>query len=157
MTKKTNDTLPFFPLFTDISRWNVLVVGAGEIALRRLQTLSQFTRQITVVAPVIHPDIACLAKTNNWTVKIKPYEESDLAEARMVLAVTNQRQVNHRIYRDCKRGGNFIYVNVADRQEECDFLFPGVVQKGQQILGVTSGGKDKTGTKNMIKKLKKVL
>ncbi|MDR3341216.1 MAG: hypothetical protein LBT14_00235 [Treponema sp.] len=58
-----------------------------------------------------------------------------------MLGATNDREVNHRISRECQEQG--IPVSVADYQEEASFFFPGVVVSDQIILGVSSGRSDR--------------
>ena len=161
---RPSDREPYFPLFTDISSWKILVIGAGEIALRRLETLAHFAKEITIIAPEIHPKIKILAQNNNWKIIKKNYDKADLKAMDMVLATTNCRHINREIYLNCKELDTLskipnkrILVNVADRQEECDFLFPAIVQKDQHIIGISSGGKDKTGTKDLAKELREKL
>ena len=62
----------YFPMFVDLSDKNIVVVGGGNIATRRVKTLLQFTRNITVVAPKITPDLMELGKANQVHLVIRP-------------------------------------------------------------------------------------
>ena len=81
---------PFFPAFVDLSGRRVLVVGGGRIAARRVGTLVQFCPNVTVVAPRIHPDIAAL----NVAIEERPYRDGDLEGADLVLACTDDADLN---------------------------------------------------------------
>ena len=131
---------PYFPIFINLSEKKVVVIGAGNIAKRRIQVLSEFTRHLTVVAPVVHPDVEGLAKSGAIQLLRKKYEAEDIYGAALVLAATNDRKVNHEIYEICKKQG--IPVNVCDDREKCDFYFPGIVRKDEVVVGVTASGKD---------------
>ena len=61
-----------FPMFVDISEWKILIVGAGRIAQRRLETLLQFASSITVVAPEYSEEIRRLAQEGR--ICLKPRE-----------------------------------------------------------------------------------
>ena len=130
----------WFPMFCDLTGKKILVVGAGKIAARRIRILSQFDCQLTVVAPEVLEPVYRLEEEGSLTIKRKAYERSDLVGADLVLAATGDRSLNQSIGRQCKEEG--ITVNVADRKEECDFYFPGVIRHGDLTIGFTAGGKD---------------
>ena len=53
---------PYFPMFIDLSDKNIVVVGGGNIATRRVKTLLSFTRNIRVIAPKVTMEIRKLAQ-----------------------------------------------------------------------------------------------
>ena len=128
--------MPWFPMFVDLTGKHILVVGAGKIAARRAGTLTQFCHHVTVVAPVIHPDIEGM----DATLCRRPYEPADLDGADLVVAATDDAELNAAIARVCRERG--IPVNVASDQTLCDFYFPGVAVQGGVVAGVTANGKD---------------
>ena len=131
---------PFFPVFVDLSTKKALVVGGGRIAARRVNTLSQFCPNITVVAPDIHPDIAALAAQGRVKVVGRAYREGDLDGAELVLACTDDGSLNAAVAEACREMR--IPVNDASDRGRCDFLFPGIARRGAVVAGVTAGGKD---------------
>ncbi len=130
----------YFPMFVDLSDKNVVVVGGGRIASRRVQTLLQFTRNITVVAPQVSPEMQELARAGQVELQKRPVKRSDFSMAFMVIAATNDLKLNDDIYRVCKEEG--IYVNVSSDREKCDFYFPGVYIQDEIVVGVTASGID---------------
>lgn len=130
----------YFPLFVDLSDKNIVVVGGGEIATRRIKTLLYFTRNVTVVAPRLTRELTDLGKAGKVEVVARPVKRSDLEQAYMVIAATNDRKLNDEIYRICKAQG--IYANVIDDKEKCDFYFPGVYIQEELVIGVTASGLD---------------
>lgn len=130
----------FFPMFVDLSDKNVVVVGGGSIATRRVKTLLQFTRNVTVVAPKLTSELTDLGKAGMITAVIRPVKRTDFDMAYMVIAATNDWKINDEIYRICREQG--IYVNVADSKEKCDFYFPGVYMKDELVVGITASGLD---------------
>lgn len=130
----------FFPMFVDLSDKNVVVVGGGNIATRRVKTLLQFTRNVTVVAPKLTPELTDLGKAGIVNAVNRPVKRTDFDMAYMVIAATNDWKINDEIYRICKEQG--IYVNVADSKEKCDFYFPGVYMKDELVVGITASGLD---------------
>lgn len=138
--KTEEDLGQWFPLFTNIAGKTVVVVGAGRIAKRRIETLLKFDCRIRVVALEAVPEVESYAGQGKLELRIKPYEASDLEGADYVLAASNDKQINHQIYEICREGK--IPVNVADDKEKSDFYFPGVVRKNGITVGVTAEGKD---------------
>lgn len=130
----------WFPQFVDVRGKQILIAGAGIIASRRISTLAGFDVQIKVVAPKVSETVRGLAESGRVSLEERPFEEGDLPGADLVLAATDDREVNRRIGLLCREKG--IAVNVADRKEECDFYFPAVIRKGDLIVGLTAGGKN---------------
>ncbi|MDO4305663.1 MAG: bifunctional precorrin-2 dehydrogenase/sirohydrochlorin ferrochelatase [Eubacteriales bacterium] len=130
----------YFPMFVDLSDKNIVVVGGGNIATRRVKTLLQFTRNVTAVAPLMTQDLQELGKAGMVTVLQRAVKRSDLTMAYMVIAATNDHKLNDEIYRVCKEEG--IYVNIADDKEKCDFYFPGIFMQDELVVGITASGLD---------------
>ena len=130
----------YFPLFVDLSDKNVVVVGGGEIATRRIKTLLYFTRNVTVVAPKMTRELTEMGKAGQVQAIFRPVKRSDLESAYMVIAATNDWKLNDEIYRVCKEEG--IYVNIADDKSKCDFYFPGIYMKDEMVVGITASGLD---------------
>ena len=128
----------YFPLYVDLWDKNVVVVGGGTIATRRVKALLLFTSNITVIAPKMTADLWELGKLGKIQIQPRPVKKSDFSMAYMVLAVTNNRELNEEIYRLCKEEG--IYVNVADDKSKCDFYFPGIYMQDEVVVGITASG-----------------
>lgn len=138
--KEQSDLGQWFPLFTNISGKKIVVIGAGKIAQRRIQTLLNFDCSLKVVAKEAQPEVMALVDKLKLDLQLKPYEINDLEGADYVLAATNNSQINNEIYLRCKEKG--IPVNVADDKEKSDFYFPGIVRNHGITVGVTAEGKD---------------
>ncbi len=128
---------PCFPLFVDLSAKKLVVIGAGNIARRRIETLLRFAPRVTVIAPEALPELEFLAGVE---LRKKRYEPDDVLGADLVFAATNDPAVNDAVHDDCKRRG--IRVNVASAKEKSDFYFPGVAVRENVVIGVTASGKD---------------
>lgn len=133
----------FFPLFVDISEKRILVVGAGEIARRRVRTLIDFCRHVTVVAPNVHPELEALAREGRICLLRREYRREDLQNMWMVLAATDDSRLNEEICAQAKALGAL--VNAANNQAKCDFHFPGIVRKDPYVVGINASGKDHHG------------
>ncbi|MCQ2507773.1 MAG: bifunctional precorrin-2 dehydrogenase/sirohydrochlorin ferrochelatase [Dorea sp.] len=130
----------FFPLFVDISKKNFLIIGGGKIALRRVQTLLGFTRNLTIVSPELQDDLELLVKKENLDWKKDFYNKEYLDGADYVLAATNDPICNETVVADCKK--RRIPVNASHRKELCDFYFPSIVQEDHMVVGICGSGLD---------------
>ena len=149
------DGYPCFPIFIDLSEKHIVVVGAGTVAARRVRTLIDFTSHITVVAPDVHPDIENLEHVGKVAVLRKNYEDSDLQNADMVLAATDDSALNAHLSTQCRERG--IPVNVSSDRSLCDFYFPGVIRRENVVIGVTASGTDHHEAKTVTDQIKQYL
>ena len=146
---------PRFPMFIDLSTKHVVVVGAGKIAARRVAVLSQFTPHITVIAPEVHPDIEALAAAGKLRLVRRAYEATDLGGADVVLAATDDAELNATICEGCRLRG--IPANASSDKALCDFYFPGIVREGSVVVGVTASGEDHSRAKRVAEQIRNVL
>lgn len=130
----------WFPFFINLSGKTVVVIGAGKIAQRRIETLLKFDCRLRVIAGSVLAEVASYAEAGKLELRVKAYEDSDLEGADYVLAATNDRQINHKIYEACRTAG--VSVNVADDKGKSDFYFPGIIRKNGITVGVTAEGRD---------------
>lgn len=147
----------YFPLFTDISGKRILVVGGGSIATRRVNTLLPFEPFITVTAKKLTPRLELLKKEGKITCHQRGYIPEDLTDADMVLAATDDHELNRAIVKACKmlekERDRPILVNAADDKNLCDFYFPSVIHKDDLVIAVSSGGEAPGRVKELRKKL----
>ena len=137
----------YFPMFVDISEKEILVVGGGKIAARRIRTLLDFTVHITVITPALDEKLRQYADLEKFRWVQRKYRESDITgsdKPDIVLAATGD--VNAEIGRLCRSLG--ICVNVADKKEMCDFYFPSIVKTEEVVIGINSGGANPGATKS---------
>lgn len=133
-----------FPIFVDLTDREILVVGGGMVASRRIRVLTGFCEHITVVAPEVSQEIAGSVSSEpggcRLTVFQRPFEPSDLDGRHLVLAATDDAGLNRRIAEMCRARG--IPVNDCSDQAFCDFQFPAIVQDGDVVIGINSSGKN---------------
>ena len=123
-----------FPLFIDLNGRKAVVVGGGAIACRRAGVLKAFGAQVILVAP----EWKELMEGVSWLKR--PYQSGDLAGAVRAVAATDDRAVNRRVGEEARALG--IPVSVADRREECTFLFPAVCLGEELGAGGVSANND---------------
>lgn len=143
--------LNHYPIFLNLRDRPVLVVGAGKVALRKTRGLLEAGARVTVVAPRWEAGFEALP------VRFvrRRFRVSDLAGAALVFAATDDRSVNRRVGVEAKRRG--IFANIADSAEECDFVVPARVRKGQVQIAISTGGQNPRLSRDMRIRLEKNL
>ena len=135
-----------FPLFFKLESRKVLIVGGGDVALRKADLLSRAGAAITILAPDICAELQALL-TNNKNNKadvehhliFENYNKSYMAGARVIIAGTDDEALNHQIHADATELN--IPVNVVDTPHLCDFIFPAIVDRNPIVIGISSNGK----------------
>lgn len=136
--------MAYFPLFVNLEGKEVLVVGGGTIATRRVKALLEFGCKICMLAPEISDEINKMIQDGSVKWLCDSFENleqvsMDAAQPFFVLAAANS-EVNQKVVEACRKAG--ILVNDASRKENCDFYFPGLVKDGDVVVGITAGGKN---------------
>ena len=127
--------MAYFPFYIDIENKKILVVGGGTVALRKIEKLTPFSPDITVVAPKICEEIKVL----NVKIIDRRFCDSDLEGAFCVISATDDETLNGRIFQLCNEKN--ILVNTVDDKEKCGFIFPAIASKNGITAGITTSGK----------------
>lgn len=144
-----------FPIFIDSTGKEIIVIGGGTIGTRRVNTLSQFNFSITVVSENITDEIRQLVEQDRVKYIQDTYDKKYIGNQFMVLACTDNREVNHEIGEIAKE--RKALVSVADNKEECNFFFPAVAINEQLTMGLVGSGNSHSVTKQAAAKLKEII
>jgi siroheme synthase-like protein len=93
---------------------------------------------VRVISPTLHPGLARLLERKAIRVVQRNYRAGDLKGAAIVIAATDQREINHKVAGAAKRRG--ILANVVDDREPSDFIVPSFFRRGDLTLAVSTGG-----------------
>lgn len=151
----SEERMPRFPMFVDLTDKRVVVVGAGTIAKRRIRILTSFSRNITVIAPEVNRELAALEQAGKIRILRRRYEREDLFEADLVIAASSKAAENNDIHAACKCLG--IPVNVFSDRSKCDFFFPGIVHRDGLVAGVSGQGRDAKRVNALLEKISALL
>jgi len=128
----------YFPVFFDLSGQKVLVVGGGEVALRKISLLERTGASITVVAPEIAPAILSLAAAGKLKLALREFLPEDLDGARLVIVATSRRAENRWIAKLSESRN--IPVNVVDDAQASRFIVPAIIDRDPVLIAVSTGG-----------------
>jgi siroheme synthase-like protein len=146
---------PYYPIFIDIEDRPVLIIGGGEVCARKAETMLRYGARVTIVSPLFTDEIEQWAREERVALRRKLYEEGDLADAAIVIASTDDRCVNARVARDCRR--RRIPVNVVDVTHLCEFIVPAIVESGSIQVAISTGGKSPALARTLKEDLKRAI
>jgi uncharacterized protein len=153
---KKNNRL--FPVFLQLERLRVLIVGGGPVAVEKLQALlsnAPCTR-VRIVAEQFSEQLLHISADRDRVELVqKRYSSGDLYDADIVIVAVNDILVAEEIRNDAK--ARKILVNVADTPELCDFYLGSIVQKGNLKIAISTNGKSPTIAKRIKETLHEVI
>tara|TARA_R110002050_G_scaffold39686_10_gene97295 strand:- start:1249 stop:1830 length:582 start_codon:yes stop_codon:yes gene_type:complete len=139
-----------YPVFLKVHQLETLLVGAGNVGLEKLTFLlkSSPNAKVTIVSKDFLKEIVTIAKDNSNIKMVQDaYNDEYLNEKHLVIAATDNKEVNKKVYHDAKK--RYLLVNVADTPEYCDFYLGGIVTKGNIKIGISTNGKSPTTAKRL--------
>lgn len=134
-----DDAGTFFPIFVDVRGSDVLVVGAGAVAARKIAALLRRGARVTVVARAFSAPVRRLVEQGSVRGIPEPFRAGHLDGMRLVFAATDDPATNRDVSREAGRRN--VPVNVADAPQECSFILPAVVSGREFTLAVSTGGR----------------
>jgi uroporphyrin-III C-methyltransferase / precorrin-2 dehydrogenase / sirohydrochlorin ferrochelatase len=126
------------PLFFDVKGKRCVVVGGGEVALRKATLLARAGAKLHIVAPELDDEMASLCKREGAFVCPIEFQPCCLASATLVIAATDSLDVNTAVSDAAKALS--IPVNVVDQPALCTFIVPAIVDRSPILVAISSGG-----------------
>ena len=128
-----------FPIFIDLKEKSVLVVGAGDIALRKLILLVKAGKKITIIAKNICPEMKELVTQYSLVFHRREFRDTDILNQDLVIAATNDQEINAKISKIAQ--AQKVLVNVVDQPELCTFTMGSIVERDSLVIAISSAGK----------------
>lgn len=131
--------MPYLTLNIDIQDRTALVVGGGTVALRKVKTLLEAGARVRVVAPTLGEGMEALRQSGAISLRSGTYCSADLDGVFLVVAASDNREVNAEVARNSRERGILVAVASAPRQGTC--TFPAILRRGELEIAVSSGGR----------------
>ena len=129
----------YYPIFLKIENRPCLVVGGGEVGARKVKTLLSCGASVALVSPEVEEWLGEKIREGVVDLVGNHYEEKHLEGCFLVIAATDDVELNSRIAEDAERRG--LLCNVVDYPQEGNFILPALIQRGALTLAISTSGK----------------
>ncbi|MBI9078217.1 MAG: bifunctional precorrin-2 dehydrogenase/sirohydrochlorin ferrochelatase [Pseudodesulfovibrio sp.] len=143
----------YYPIFVNLENKACLVVGAGEVGKRKIQSLIDFgAGHVTIIETCpADSEMDSIISLGNVNFECREFLDTDLDEKFLVMACTSSEAVNWRISNLCADRG--ILCNIVDQPEKCSFIVPATVKRGDLTLAISTAGQSPAMAKRIRKEL----
>ena len=130
--------MSLFPIFLKLTARPCIVVGAGNIAESKIESLLTAEAHVTVIAPEALPRVQDWAASGQLIWHCREYRHGDLLGAFLAVAGTATPEVNRAVFSEATAAN--ILCNAVDDPPFCDFYFPSVVRRGELQIAISTAG-----------------
>jgi len=128
----------YFPAFLDLANRSCLVVGGGDIALRKARLLTSAGARITIVAPEVNDALIQHAEEFGHDLLAREFQPSDVLNNWLVVSATGRPEIEQAVYRHASDAG--IFCNGVDDIANCSYITPAIVDRGSVVVAISTGG-----------------
>jgi len=145
----------YYPIFLNIQGKRSIVIGGGNVALRKIKMLLECGAKVTVISPAPRREISKLSEERTIRLMERVYKASDLKDAVIAFVCTDAKRVNRKAADEARKAG--VFVNVADDPERSDFIIPSFFRRGNLTVAVSTSGASPALAKKIRARLEKSL
>jgi precorrin-2 dehydrogenase/sirohydrochlorin ferrochelatase len=147
--------MKYFPINLDLKGKKCLVVGGGRVAERRVLSLLECEADVTIISPRITPSLEKLSDMRKINHKERAYKPGDIRGAYIVIASTDNQNLNRQIGDHAKKVGAL--VNIVSEPGLSDFTVPGILRRGDLLVTISTSGASPTLSKRLKAELENIL
>ena len=130
---------PYYPIFLNIRGRKCVVVGGGQVALRKVNALLMHGANVAVISADPCQELGKLAEREEVHLLSRDYAQGDLVDALIAVAATDNGKTNEEVAAEAK--GRGILINVVDDPHLSDFIVPSYLCRGDVTIAVSTGGR----------------
>jgi precorrin-2 dehydrogenase / sirohydrochlorin ferrochelatase len=131
--------MAYYPVLLDLSGKKTIVIGGGKVGQRKIETLLEYGASVHVISRDLTPELQRLLENGDIRLLAEEFDESLIRGAFLIVIATNDMTLNRRISLIAKDRN--ILVNAVDQPEECSFIVPSVIKRGDLLIAVSTSGK----------------
>ncbi len=144
----------YYPIFLKVEQKLCVVIGGGPVAERKITSLLEAGARVKVIAPEVTERIKTLTREGKITWEERPYRSGDLKDAFLVIAATNNPQVQEEVFAEAEE--RKIFCNVVDKPALCSFIVPSVVKRGRLQIAISTSGASPALAKRLREQLEEL-
>ncbi len=152
---KKDQGITYYPVFLNVKGKKCVVVGGGQVALRKVRVMLEHGADVEVISPDLCPELAELAASGAIRALGRDYQAGDLKNAFVAIAATDHSEINRRVVAEARRKS--VLVNVVDDAEISDFIVPSYLRRGEITIAVSTGGTSPALARKIRSRLEKEL
>ena len=152
---KKREGVIYYPVFLNVKGKKCIIVGGGDVALRKTEVLLQHGAKVEVVSPELCPELAELGQSGEINTASREYKAGDLKNAFVAIAATDNGEINRRVVVEARRRA--VLVNVVDDAENSDFIIPSYIRRGDVAIAISTSGKSPALARKIRSRLEKEL
>ena len=145
--------MSYYPILLDLRGQTTVVVGGGQVAQRKIETLLEHGADVHVIANELTPTLRDQVEAGKITWNGAEYDERALKGTFLVVAATDNTALNRQVSEDAKRKG--ILINAVDQPSDCSFIVPSVLRRGDLLIAVSTSGSSPMLAKKIRRTLEK--
>ncbi len=130
--------MEFLPISWRLQGKSALLVGGGEVALRKGRLLHRSGAKVNVVAPEVCAELCDIVAQSGGECVERAFESGDLTGQALVICATDDGSVNASVAQLAQEKG--LPVNVVDNPSLGDFIFPAIVDRSPVLISISSSG-----------------
>jgi uroporphyrin-III C-methyltransferase/precorrin-2 dehydrogenase/sirohydrochlorin ferrochelatase len=147
--------MDYLPVFLDLTGRRVVVVGGGEVALRKASLLLEAGARVRLIAPQLHPELIRLREERSIEHVAELFAPAHLEGAIFVIAATDHGEVNRVVAAAAAERG--LFVNVVDDAAGSTAILPAIVDRSPVIVAISTGGHSPTLARRLRGQLEALL
>jgi precorrin-2 dehydrogenase/sirohydrochlorin ferrochelatase len=147
--------MSLFPIFLKLTARPCIVIGAGNLAESKIESLQAANARVSVIAPKASARIIAMAASGEITWQQREYAPGDLAGNFLVIAATDNPAVNRAVFAEAEAAN--ILINAVDDPPFCDFYFPSVVRRGDLQIAISTAGASPALAQRLRKEINAIL
>ncbi len=128
----------YFPIFVDLEKFKILVIGGGEVATRKVENLLYFNGKPTIIAPKVTNKLSELILQNNLQFFQRNYQRNDISNYDLIFVATDDPELSPKIANELE--GKPVLINFADEPRYCNFIMPSFIRRGDLVIAISSQG-----------------
>ena len=143
--------MSYYPILVDLEGKKALIVGGGRVAERKAETLLEYGASIDLVSKELTHTLELLVEGRRITYLGPEFRETLLDSVFIVVAATSDKDLNRKVSLSARRKG--LLVNAVDQPQDCNFIVPSIVKRGDFLIAVSTSGKSPALSKKIRKDL----
>lgn len=147
--------MDYLPIFTDLKKRPCLVVGGGDIALRKAKMLIKAGADVSLITDNANSEFSQLIEQGVVKHIADQFEPEHLNPVFLAIAATENREIDGRVYQAANQ--RQVLVNVVDDPKRCSFIIPSIVDRSPIMIAISSSGKAPVLARLLREKLEAIL